>query len=109
MVKKLRKIGIFHKTVKRIFNNKYLQTYLWFYKGVKLNILATKQKPAVAQNYKINPIQITTIIAENTENSLNSVSYTIDTIQFKNCEKFSPIVTQNHIFSSAKAIVTQTA
>ena len=53
---------------KRIFNNKSLQTYMWFYKGIKLNILATKQKTTVAQNYKINPIQITTIIAENTEN-----------------------------------------
>ena len=56
---------------------------MWFYKGVKLNILATKQKTAVAQIYKINPIQITTIIAENTENLLNSVSYTIEIIQFK--------------------------
>ena len=52
--------------------------------GIKLNILATKQKNTVAQNYKINPIQITTIIAENTENSFNSVSYTIEIIQFKN-------------------------
>ena len=43
---------------------------MWFYKGVKLNILATKQKTAVAQIYKINSIQITTIIAENTENLL---------------------------------------
>ena len=68
---------------------------MWFYKGVKVNILATKQKTAVAQIYKINPIQITTIIAENTENSLNLVSYTIEIIQFKNCEKSSPIVRQN--------------
>ena len=65
---------------------------MWFYKGVKLNILAAKQKISVAQIYKINPIQITTIIAENTENSLNLVSYTIEIIQFKNCENFSPIV-----------------
>ena len=56
---------------------------MWFYKGVKVNILATKQKTAVAQIYKINPIQITTIIAENTENLLNLVSYTIEIIQFK--------------------------
>ena len=66
-----------------------------FYKGTNLNILATKQKTAVAQNYEINPIQITTIIAEYTKNSLNSVSYTIDIIQFKNCEKFSPTVNLN--------------
>ena len=39
---------------------------MWFYKGIQLNILATKQKTAVAQNYKINPMQITTIIAEYT-------------------------------------------
>ena len=68
---------------------------MWFYKGTKLNILATKQKTAVAQKYKINLIQITKIIAEYTKNSLNSISYTIDIIQLKNCEKFSPIVKQN--------------
>ena len=33
-----------------------------------------------------------------TKNLLNSVSYTIDVIQFKNCEKFSPIVNQNRHF-----------
>ena len=65
---------------------------MWFYKGVKVNILATTQNTTVALIYKINPVQITTIIAENTENSLNSVSNTIENIQFKNCEKFSPIV-----------------
>ena len=43
-------------------------------------------------------MQITKIIAEYTENSLNSVSYTIDIIQLKNCEKFSPIVNQNWHF-----------
>ena len=56
---------------------------MWFYKGVKLNILATKQKTAVAQIYKINPIQITTFITEKTKNSLNSGPYTIEIIQFK--------------------------
>ena len=71
---------------------------MWFYRGVKLNIVATKQKTAVAQTHEINPIQITTIVAENTENSLNLVSYTIEIIQFKNCEKFSPIVRQNQHF-----------
>ena len=43
------KIGIFHKMMKRIFNNKYLQNYMWFYKDVNLNILATKQKTTVGQ------------------------------------------------------------
>ena len=71
---------------------KYLQFYMWFYKGIKVNISATTQKFIVALIYKINPVQITTIIAENTENLLNSVPHTIENIQFKNCEKFSPIV-----------------
>ena len=57
---------------------------MWFYKGIKVNILATTQKKtAVALIYKINPVQITTIIAENTENSLNLVPNTIENIQFK--------------------------
>ena len=56
---------------------------MWFYKGVKVNILATTQKTTVALIYKINPVQITIIIAENTKNSLNSVSNTIENIQFK--------------------------
>ena len=56
---------------------------MWLYKGVKVNILATTQNTTVALFYKINPVQITTIIAENTENSLNSVSNTIENIQFK--------------------------
>ena len=65
---------------------------MWFYKGIKVNISATTQKFIVALIYKINPIQITTNIAENTENSLNLVTCTIENIQLKNCEKFSPIV-----------------
>ena len=55
----------------------YLQFDMWFYKGIKVNISATTQKFVVASIYKINPVQITTIIAENTENSLNSVPHTI--------------------------------
>ena len=65
---------------------------MWFYKGIKVNISATTQKFVVALIYKINPVQITTITAENTENLLNSVPHTIENIQFKNCENFSPIV-----------------
>ena len=79
---------------------------MWFYKGRKVNILATKQKIIVPLIYKINPVQITTIIAENTKNSLNSVPHTIENIQVKNCEKFSPIVKLNlALFSSVMAIV----
>ena len=64
------------------------------------------QKFVVALIYKINPVQITTIIAENTENSLNLVPHTIEnSIQI--CEKFSPIVKLNlAFFSSTTAIVT---
>ena len=81
---------------------------MWFYKGIKVNILATTQKIIVALIYKINPVQITTITAENTKNSLNSVPNTIENIQFKNCEKFSPIVKLNlALFSSVMAIVAQ--
>ena len=61
------------------------------------------QKFVVALFYKINPVQITTIIAENTE---NSVPHTIES-SIQICEKFSPIVKQNlAFFSSATAIVT---
>ena len=62
---------------------------MWFYKGIKVNILATTLRITVALIYKIYPVQITTITAENTENLLNSVPNTIENIQFKNCEKFS--------------------
>ena len=41
------------------------------------------QKITVVLIYKINPVQITTITAENTKNSLNSVPHTIENIQFK--------------------------
>ena len=68
---------------KQIFA-KYLQFYMWVYKGIKVNILATTQKNAVALIYKINPVQITTITAEYTKNSLNVVPHTIENIQFKN-------------------------
>ena len=64
------------------------------------------QKFVVALFYKINPVQITTIVAENTENLLNSVPHTIE-ISIQIGEKFSPIVKQNlAFFSSAMAIVT---
>ena len=62
---------------------------MWFHKGIEVNISATMQKFIVALIYKINPIQITTIIAENTENSLNLVPHTIEN-SFQSCEKFSP-------------------
>ena len=79
---------------------------MWFYKGIKVNISAITQKFIVALFYKINPVQITTIIAENTENALNSVPHTIEnSIQI--CGKFSPMVKLNlAFFSSATAIVT---
>ena len=66
---------------------------MWFYKGKNVNIPATTQKFTVALFYKINPAQITTIVAENTKNSLNSVPHTIE-ISIQIGEKFSPIVKQ---------------
>ena len=83
---------------KQIFA-KYLQFYMWVYKGIKVNISTTTQKIIVALIYKINPVQITTINAENTENSLNSVPRPIKNIQFKNGEKFSLIVSKIWHFS----------
>ena len=63
------------------------------------------QKFIVALIYKINPVQITTIIAENTKNLLNLVPHTIES-SIQNCEKFSPVVKLNlAFFSSATAIV----
>ena len=72
----------FSTNCKQIFA-KYLQFYMWFYKGIKVNISATTQKIIVALIYKINPVQIITITAENTENLLNSVPHTIENIKFK--------------------------
>ena len=43
-----------------------------------ITLLLITQKFIVALFYKINPVQITTIIAENTENSLNTVPHTIE-------------------------------
>ena len=79
---------------------------MWFYKGKNINIPATTQRFVVALFYKINPVQNTTIIAENTENSLNSVPHTIEiTIQIG--EKLSPIEIKNlAFFSSFMAIDT---
>ena len=50
---------------KQIFT-KYLQFYMWFYKGIKVNISATTQKIIVALIYKINPVQITTKFLQKT-------------------------------------------
>ena len=64
---------------------------MWFCKGKIVNIQATTQNFIVSLFYKINPVQNTTIIAESTENLLNSVPHTIEiTIQIG--EIFSPIV-----------------
>ena len=78
---------------------------MWFYKGKNIKIQATKQNLIVALFYKIIPVQNTTIIAENTENSLNPVPHTIEII-IQIGEKFSPIVNKKFcIFSNAMAIV----
>ena len=78
-----KKLG-FSTNHKQIFT-KYLQFYMRFYKGIKVNISATThtKKIVVALIYKINPVQITTITTENTKNLLNSVPHTIENIPFK--------------------------
>ena len=82
-----------------IFIN-FLQFYMWFYRGKTCNYFSCHaQNLIVALFYKINPVQITTIIAENTKNSLNLVPHTIE-ISIQICEKFSPIVKQNLAFFS---------
>ena len=50
---------------------------MWFCKGKIVKIQTTTQNFIVALFYKLNPTQNTTIIAENTENSLNLVPHTI--------------------------------
>ena len=108
LVENFEKLEFSAKTANEFSTIKFCKFYMWFYNGVKVNILATTQKTAVALINKINPKQITTINAENTENSLDSVSNTIENIQFKNREIFSPIVKAKlALFSSATAIVTQ--
>ena len=77
---------------------------MWFYKGKIIKIQATMQNFVVALFYKINPVQNTTIIAENTENSLNSVPHTIEII-IQIGEKFSPIVNQNLAFSQVPRLL----
>ena len=63
-----------------------------------VNIPATTQNFVVALFNKISPVQNTTIIAENTKNSLHLVPHTIEiTIQIG--EKFSPIAIKNLAFS----------
>ena len=107
MVENSEKSG-FSANSKQIFA-KYLLFYMRFYKGIKVNILATTQKIDVTLIYRINTLQITTITAENTKNCLNSVTNTIENIQFKNCEKLSPIVKLKlALFSSVTTIVAQT-
>ena len=58
----------------------YLQFYMRFYKGIKVNISATTHRFVIALIYKINPVQITTSrsIAGNTKNSLKLVPHTIE-------------------------------
>ena len=61
----------------------------------KLKQLFHHTKIEVVIFHKFYLAQIPTIIAENTENSPNSSSYTI---KHKNSEKFSPIITQSWHF-----------
>ena len=92
---KLQIIQIFHNCDK-LCNLSAI--YMRFYRGIKVKYSATHAKFNVALTYKINPVQITTIIAENTEKSLNLVPHTIES-SIQICEKFSPIVKLNWHFS----------
>ena len=95
----------FPQSVKTIFA-KYLQLYMWLYKGIKVNSLAITQTITVVLIYKINPVQITTITAENTKNLLYSVPHTIEKLINSNCENFLPIVKLYlALFSSVTAII----
>ena len=79
---------------------------MWFCKGKIIKFQTSTQNFIVALFYKLNPTQNTTIIAENTEYSLNSVPCTIK-IKIQIGQKFSPIVTYEFgSFSSAKPIVS---
>ena len=71
---------------------------MWFYKGKIVKIQATTQNFIVALFYKIYPVQNTTIIAENTENSLNYIPHSIEIIT-QIGEKFPSIVKPNLAFS----------
>ena len=70
---------------------------MWFYK-VKCKYSGYQTNFIVALFYKINPVQNTTIVAENTENWLNLVPHVIEII-IEIGEKFSPIIKQNLHFS----------
>ena len=78
---------------------------MWIHisKIAKTIIVSTQTEVETFQ--KLIPTIPSTIIVENTENSPNSSSYTIEC---KNSEKFSPIVSKVGIFSSATAIVLNT-
>ena len=81
---------------------------MWFYKGVKVNILATTQKTAVALIYKINPVQITTIIAEKHRKFVKLGIQHNRKYPIQNCEKFSPIVRQNWHFPQVPRLLLHT-
>ena len=72
---------------------------------VKHKYFSYHAKFIVALFYKINPVQITTIVAENTKHSLNLVPHTIE-ISIQICEKFSPIVNSKFgIFSQVPQLL----
>ena len=68
--------------------------------------LGYHRKNNCGDKLQINITHITTIIAENTENLLNSVSYTIEVIKLKIVRKSHLLLCKIGIFSSATAIVS---
>ena len=72
----------FSTNSKQIFA-KYLLFYMWFYKGIKVNILATTQKNCCSINLQNKSCTNNQNYCRKHRNSLNSVPNTIENIQFK--------------------------
>ena len=71
---------------------------MWFYKGTKVKYFVYQIKNRCSTKLQNKSYTNNHNYCRVHQNLLNSVSYTIDIIQFKNCEKFSPIVNQNRHF-----------
>ena len=110
LVRKLQKIRIFSKTGPnfRIFSSAKITGGSVIAQTVKY-LVYHRKKTAVAINCKINITHITTIIAENTENLLNSVFNTIENTKLKIVRNSHLLSHKTGIFSSAMAIILQTS
>ena len=82
---------------------------MWFYKGIKLNNWATKQKYAVAQNLQNKAYTNNHNYCKKHRKFVKLGIQHNRKYLAQNCKKFSPNVRQIGIFSSAMTIVTQTS